>query len=71
MKTNRIAKAISRYNSMPHRYIGRIEFAPSTQADFIIYGTIGARMFLLYTLKEAIEKYNEMARAALKAGVAK
>lgn len=56
-------KAIARFNSVPHRYIYKIV---TTQEGMCVCGSIGERLFIGYSLGDAIKKYNKMARAEAK-----
>ena len=55
--------AINKFNRANHRYIYSVKVVRGTFIDLAIYGVIGERGYLGYTLQEAIRMYNTEAKA--------
>ena len=56
-------KAILKANSTPHRYIHSV--LCGSGGGLVIRGVIGERLFLDYSLREAMKKYNAEAKLAI------
>lgn len=57
------SKAILKANSTPHRYIRSV--LQGNGGGLVIRGVIGERLFLDYSLREAMKKYNAEAKLAI------
>ncbi len=56
-------KAILKANSTPHRYIHNV--LQGNGGGLVIRGVIGERLFLDYSIREAMKKYNAEAKLAI------
>ncbi len=56
-------KTIMKVNSTPHRYIHSV--LHGNGGGLVIRGVIGERLFLDYSIREAIKKYNAEAKLAI------
>ena len=54
--------AINKFNKENHRYIYSVKAVRGTFVDLAIYGVIGERGYLGYTLHEAVRMYNTEAK---------
>ena len=67
MEISRREQAIAKFNKATHRYIWHVSTTHNTWTDLCIYGSWDEQLYSGYSLKEAVKKYNAVAKA-LKGG---
>lgn len=56
--------SLEKFNKQNHRYIYSIRWCSGVDCGYTVSGCIGTKVYMMYTLREAIKLYNTEAREA-------
>lgn len=58
--------SLEKFNVKNHRYIRYISWCNGVNCGYEVRGCIGTRFYIMYPLKEVIQRYNEEAKSRVR-----